>query len=165
MRICSCRGATELVASLERWDTGSISSPAQWVRDPALLWHRSKLWLWSDPWPRNSEVPKKGRKEGGKERRSTKAFFLVSLCVFLVFFCLFVCFCLFRAAPAAYGGSRARGLIWAITAAYTTATATPDLRQVCDLHHSSRQHRILNPPNEARAWTHILMDTSWVCYY
>ena len=29
--------------------------------------------------------------------------------------------------------------------AYTTATATSDLSRVCDLHHSSGQHRILNP--------------------
>ena len=34
--------------------------------------------------------------------------------------------------------------------AYTTATATQDLRHVCDLHHSSRQHQILNPLSEAR---------------
>ena len=27
---------------------------------------------------------------------------------------------------------------------YTTATARQDLSCVCDLHHSSRQHRILN---------------------
>ena len=41
--------------------------------------------------------------------------------------------------------------------AYTTATATPDLSRVCDLHHSSWQCRILNPLNEARDRTH----TSW----
>ena len=29
--------------------------------------------------------------------------------------------------------------------AYTTATATQDLSQVCNLHHSSQQHWILNP--------------------
>ena len=29
--------------------------------------------------------------------------------------------------------------------AYTTATAMPHPWRVCDLHHSSRQHRILNP--------------------
>ena len=44
--------------------------------------------------------------------------------------------------------------------AYTTATATPDLNHVCDLHHSSREHWILNPLNEARDRTHVLMDTS-----
>ena len=34
--------------------------------------------------------------------------------------------------------------------AYTTATAMPDLSHVCDLHHSSWQHWILNPLSEAR---------------
>ena len=48
----------------------------------------------------------------------------------------------------AYEGSQARGRIGA------TATglhhSTPDLSCVCDLHHSSRQHQILNPLSEAR---------------
>ena len=34
--------------------------------------------------------------------------------------------------------------------AYTTATATWDPSHVCDLHHSSLQHQILNPLSEAR---------------
>ena len=46
--------------------------------------------------------------------------------------------------------------------AYTTATATQDLRHVCDLHGSSQQCQSLNPLSETRDWTHILMDTSWV---
>ena len=46
--------------------------------------------------------------------------------------------------------------------AYTTATATQDSSRVCDLHHSSWQHWILNPLNEARVQTRILMDPSWV---
>ena len=33
--------------------------------------------------------------------------------------------------------------------AYTTAIATLDLSHVCNLHHSSQQCRILNPPNKA----------------
>ena len=49
--------------------------------------------------------------------------------------------------------------------ANTTATATQDPRQVCDLHHSSRQHGILNPLSEARDQTCILMNTSWVHYH
>ena len=37
--------------------------------------------------------------------------------------------------------------------AYTTATAMPDPSRVLDLHHSSRQRRILNPLSEARDQT------------
>ena len=48
--------------------------------------------------------------------------------------------------------------------AYTTATATRDQSRVWDLHHSSRQRQILNPLNETRDWTHVLMDTSQVRY-
>ena len=44
--------------------------------------------------------------------------------------------------------------------AYTTATATPDLSPICNLHHSSRQHWILNPLSEGRNRTCTLMDTS-----
>ena len=46
--------------------------------------------------------------------------------------------------------------------AYTTATATPDPSRVCDLHHSSWQHWVLDPLSKARDQTHILMDTSWI---
>ena len=46
--------------------------------------------------------------------------------------------------------------------AYTTATAMPDLSHVCDLHHSSQQHRILNPLSEARDRTRNLMVPSWI---
>ena len=49
--------------------------------------------------------------------------------------------------------------------AYTTATAMPDPNHVWDLHQSSRQCWILNPPNKARDWTHILMDTSQAPYW
>ena len=45
--------------------------------------------------------------------------------------------------------------------AYTTATATPDLSHICDLHHSSRQRRILNPLSESRDRISILMVPSW----
>ena len=34
--------------------------------------------------------------------------------------------------------------------AYTTVTATQDPSHICDLHHSSRKHRILDPLSEAR---------------
>ena len=57
--------------------------------------------------------------------------------------------CLFRAAPAACGGSQARGRIRAVAA---------------DLHHSSWQHWILNPLSAAGDQTQVLMDTGWAHY-
>ena len=45
---------------------------------------------------------------------------------------------------------------------YTTATATPDPSCLCDLHHSSWQHRILNPLVVARDWTWIFMDIRFI---
>ena len=45
-------------------------------------------------------------------------------------------FLLFRASPAAYGGSQARSPIRATAPAYTTATTASDLSHVCNLHHS-----------------------------
>ena len=66
-------------------------------------------------------------------------------------------FCLFRAAPATYGGSQVRGP----TAALATAMQQPSL--VCDQRHSSQQHQILNPLSEARDQTHVLTDASWGC--
>ena len=42
----------------------------------------------------------------------------------------------------------------------TTATAKWDLSRLCNLHHSSGQRWILNPLNEARDQTYILMDVS-----
>ena len=47
---------------------------------------------------------------------------------------------------------------------YTKATAILDLSCVCNLHHSSQQCHILHPLSEARNQSHILMNTSWVCY-
>ena len=49
--------------------------------------------------------------------------------------------------------------------AYTTATAMQDPSHVYNLHHSSRQRRILNPLSEARDQTCFLVDTSWVHYH
>ena len=46
--------------------------------------------------------------------------------------------------------------------ACSTATATWDLRYVCDLHCSSWQRQILNPLSEAGDGTGILMDTDQI---
>ena len=42
--------------------------------------------------------------------------------------------------------------------AYAKATAIRDPSPVCGLHHSSQQHRILNPLSEARERTYILIE-------
>ena len=49
--------------------------------------------------------------------------------------------------------------------AYTTDTAIQDPSCICDLHHSSRQCRILNPLSEARDRTCILLDTNWIHFH
>ena len=46
--------------------------------------------------------------------------------------------------------------------AYTSASATPHLSHICDLHHCSQQLQILNPLSKARDWTCILMDTTCI---
>ena len=47
--------------------------------------------------------------------------------------------------------------------AYATATAMWDPSRICDLHHRSRQHRILNPLRKARDRTRNLMVPSRIC--
>ena len=49
--------------------------------------------------------------------------------------------------------------------AYATATAMPDQSLNCDLYRSSLQWQILNPLNEAREQTCVLMDASWVHFH
>ena len=63
------------------------------------------------------------------------------------------------AAPAAFGSSRARSQTGDAAVAYATATATPDLSHICNLHHSLRQCWLLNPLKEARDQTRSLTDT------
>ena len=69
------------------------------------------------------------------------------------------------ATPVAYGSSHARGRIGAAAWALATATATPELSPVCDLHCSSQKCQILNSLSKARSQTGNLMDTSQVHYH
>ena len=68
----------------------------------------------------------------------------------------------FMAVPVAYGSSQARGPIWAIAASLYHSQSNADLSHICKLYRSSQQCWILNPPNEAKYWTCILMDDSRV---
>ena len=67
---------------------------------------------------------------------------------------------LFRATPAAHGGSQARGRNGALAASLHHSHSNAGSERVCDLHHSSQQRLILNPLSEDRDQTRILMDTS-----
>ena len=68
-----------------------------------------------------------------------------------------------RAEPEAYWNSKARGRIRAVAASLHRITAMLYPNHICDFYHSSQQCQILNPLNEARDCTCILLDTSWVC--
>ena len=70
---------------------------------------------------------------------------------------------IFTATPATYGGSQARGWIGTASADLHHRHSNTDPSRVCDLHHSSWQHWILNPLSKASGRTHILMDPSQVC--
>ena len=52
----------------------------------------------------------------------------------------------------------------ATAAGYTTATATRDPTRIYDLYHSSWQLQILNPLIQARDQTHVLVNTSRICF-
>ena len=83
--------------------------------------------------------------------------------VFESFFFFFLAF--FRAPPEAHGSSQARPESELQPLAYHTAKTKWDVSLVCDLHHRSRQHQILDPLIEARDQTWVLMDTSWVHFH
>ena len=73
---------------------------------------------------------------------------------------LFFFFVISWAAPAAYGGSQARGLIGAVATGLHHSHSNARSSHVCDLRHSSWQHRIPNPLIEACN----LMVSSWTCF-
>ena len=111
----------------------------------------------------------------GRESEGFFCFFSVGFFFFFFFWgcCLLACFLslpfffffCFLGPPVAYGSYQARGRITAAAEIYATVTTTLDPSRVCNLHHSSWQHQTLNPLNEARDWTWILMGTSWVRYH
>ena len=76
-------------------------------------------------------------------------------------FFLFSSFLRFMAYPMACSQSRCRiGATAASLCHSHSNTATQDPSRILDLHHSSWQLGILNPLNEARDRTHILMDST-----
>ena len=85
--------------------------------------------------------------------------------IFFFFFFFFCPFAISWAAPTAYGGSQARGPIRAVATGLRQSHSSVDPSCVCDLHHSSQQHWILNPLSKARNQTCILMDTRQICFH
>ena len=75
---------------------------------------------------------------------------------------LFFFFVFFGDISTAYGSSQAE--LELHLPAYATATAMQDVGHLCDLHHSSQQHWILNTLSKGRDQTQVLMDNSQVCY-
>ena len=68
----------------------------------------------------------------------------------------------FRASPAAYGGSQARGQIGAVASNLCHSHSKAGSNPLSNLHHRSRQRWILNPLSKARDQTCVLMDTSQI---
>ena len=60
--------------------------------------------------------------------------------------------------------SQAKARIGATAAGLHHSHSNSESEQFCELHHSSRQCRILNPLNKARDQTCILMGISQVCF-
>ena len=71
-------------------------------------------------------------------------------------------FWLFRATPAAYESFQARGPIRATVAGLRHSHSNVGSKPCLTLHHSSWQCQILNPLREARDWTCVLIDASWI---
>ena len=85
---------------------------------------------------------------------------------FFFYFCLFVVIvvvvvvAISWAAPAAYGGSQARGLIGAVATGLRQSHSNAGSEPHRNLHHSSRQRRIVNPLSKGRDRTCNLMVPS-----
>ena len=94
--------------------------------------------------------------------RSKRVLFFFPLFIQQIYYLsLFFFFYLFRATPVTYGSSQAKDPMELQLPGYTTATGTWNSNQICDLKHSSWQCQ-MDPLSEARDWTSILIDTSWI---
>ena len=149
------------------WWKGQLAvNPGTW--DSLLLphWHLNSIWL-GCLWIRELEALKTlfylifslVRVLLGTATNLSDSICKVGWQVFFFFFLLFRLH-LWHVAVPRLGVDLERQL-----SACTTATVTWDLSHVCHLHHSSRQHQILNPLRDARDKTHNLMVTSQICHH
>ena len=84
---------------------------------------------------------------------------------FISFFLFFFFFCFLGLYPKHMEGPRLGVKSKLQLSVYTTATATQDPSHIFNIHRSSQQHQILNPPRgKARDWARILLDTSRICF-
>ena len=81
------------------------------------------------------------------------------------FFFFFWSFCLFRAAPTAYGGSQDRGPIGAVAAGLRHGHGNPGSELCLQPTPQLRQRQILNPLSEARDQTHNCMVSSQIHFH
>ena len=88
---------------------------------------------------------------------------LVLLLIFLLFFIFYFCF---LGLHLGHMEVPRLGVEWKLQLlAYSTAIATSDLSYICNLHHSSQLHQILNPLSEARDRTQNLIAPSQICFH
>ena len=141
----------------------------------SLLWLGSLLWHRFNPWFRNfckpQAQPKKKKKELecgflGTLGCSCYAGLWVLLFPHLITFHFHFSLLLFFLGPHPQHTEVPRlGVESELQLpAYTTATATWDLSNVCDLHHSSWQCWIFNPLSGARDGTCNFMVPSQICF-
>ena len=85
----------------------------------------------------------------------------------LNFFPFFFFWSFFRATPAAYRGSQARGQIGAVATGLRHSHRSAE-SELClwlwDLHHNSLKCQVLNPLSKARDRTSVFMDASQICF-
>ena len=104
--------------------------------------------------------PKVGNKEGTESKNSKEIVFALRVVLAPI---LFIYLVFFLQPHLRHIETPKRGVESELQLpAYTTATATPDLSHICNVHCSLRQGWILNPLREARDGIHILMDASRV---
>ena len=87
------------------------------------------------------------------------SFIIIIIIIIYLFICLFA---FSRAAPAAYGGSQARGRIRDVATglrqSHSNAGSEPSATDTT----AHGQRRILNPLSKGRDWTLNLMVPSWI---